>query len=715
MIRIDHIIERYQKYSFNQEVTPIRKAYILAARANSIHKHSGKRQLQHATEVASVLTDLHFDIHCIVSSLLLGIYEDHDISIKEVRELMGIETANILTNLAKLEQISQNTTEEGRIAEHMRETMLATSKDIRVIFVTLADRLVMMRHLKEYVKENILEYARETLNIYAPIANRLGLSPLKTELENLSFEILFVKEFQEVRSFCEKKEVEQGSVLENLHNEISLLLEKNKISANVKERRKSYYSIFSKARNNDLTYDHVYDLVATRILVKTKDECYFVLGLIHEDYNLIDGKFKDYISSPKANGYKSLHTSVISDKGMVFEVQIRTEEMDHIAEFGVAAHWSYKERNFEQQKIDENLNWIRELTQKVLSVSDPKESLELFTREFYSDSVYAFTPLGKIIKLPINASVIDFAYMIHTDVGHNCVSAEINGKRVPIRTVIENGDKIEIFTQKKQTPTKDWLNWVVTSKALQSIKQKLKEDLKDSSERIGKEMIAKEAKSLGLTLSQLEDNLDFKQLYRSRGYSQLKNYYVAIGRDKEDSREVHHQLRSKFPVRKTLKEKFAEVFPSRSETLERTNIIGFENVRTRFASCCKPVKGDQLVGVITKGQFLSVHVKGCENLDQYDSHQWIEMEWSKSLPRPSPIKIHLEYEGNIKTSLSVMKVLASAKVNLLESIIKNEGKKTKQDCIFKVEESGMTEKILKKLNQLKFVSAHRVEENTILV
>ncbi len=711
MIRIENIIADFQAYTDNQiDCSPIQKAYVLAAKSQPYIKLFQNTDLQISLEVAKILVDLKLDIQSIVSGLLHNILLNGKISLDEIRDLMGAETANIVAGMHNILRVSDIPDEKERIAEKMRQMIFASSKDIRIIFVNLAARLVRMRHSKRSTNVKIRETANETLQTYAPIADRLGLSHIKSELEDLCFSQLNPKEFRAIEEFRKRNDEIHQSFLNQIHEELVEILPANQIEAKVKVRIKHHYSIYLKAKRIGVDYDQLHDLLGVRIIVDNNEACYKVLGLISGHYRLVTESFKDYISFPKPNGYQSLHIDVYDKNGIGFDVQIRTLEMDMVAERGVAAHWAYKENDTVSAVSRENTSWLHDLSNSLDIASDSRESLEIFTRELYSEFVYVFTPKGMIVKLQSSACVIDFAYAIHTELGEMCVGAKINGRNASIRTKLKHGDKVEILTASHQKPSRDWLKFAVTSKALSKIRNYLRKEERQEAEKLGKELFAEQVSKLGKRIKDILKSAELKKFLDKAGYNDITAYYVLLGYGKANINQI---VRLFDPVsQKSHPTPRIAYKPNKasSEKPEGVRIAGIENMLVKYANCCNPVKGDEIVGIVTQGQGVSIHLADCENIRarDFNPERLVDVEWIKTSSEKLPVRLHLRFNNLIKTNFQIMKILAGAKVVLVKNELQLIDQTTEQDLTIKVENNEQLDKILTKLNDISSVKAYRI-------
>ena len=657
---------------------------------------------------------LRLDIQSVVAGLLFNVLDDGNITLDEIKKLLGEETANIINGLHSIKGYAEMIDEEENLAQNMRQVIFATSKDIRVIFVKLAVRLVTLKNEKAIFNPRIKRLAREALEIYAPIAERLGLSHIKIELEELSFSYLHSKEFKKINNFCQLCQNEHQASIDRMQEEISNLLLDNYVEGTVKGRIKHKYSIFKKAKKKEIDYKFLHDILGIRIVVESNEECYKALGLISNIYRSIPGTFKDYISFPKPNGYQSLHTQLYSNDDYGFEIQIRTRKMNEIAERGVAAHWAYKVSTNVSQEDPDHTDWLQNLTQNLNITSDPKESLEMFTRELYSDFVYVFTPKGKIIKLPVGASIIDFAYCIHSEIGHTCTGAEIEGRFCSIKTVLKHGDKINIMTSSTQEPHRDWIKYAVTSRALSHIRQHLRKKERQEAEELGKEIFFEQLKTLNQKYKTAIKSAELQAFLNKSNYHSLEEYLVQVGFGKDNI----NRLNKVFILSESVKPKRKSVSSIKKISLpfgkkrDGVRIAGIENMMIRYAKCCNPVKGDEIIGIVTTGQGVSIHLADCENIRSQgiNPDRLVKVEWVKGTHGKFPVSIHIEFDDQIKTTLKIVKALASASVSVLENKLSLVQKISYQDIRLQIEDHDHLERLLKRLNGIPTVKADRHQE-----
>src|SRR6188508_2290332 len=530
MIRFEDLIEKVRASNPEADIELLRRAYVFSAFEHKGQvRHSGEPYLVHPLEVADLLADMKLDVVAIAAGLLHDIVEDTQTSIERIKELFGADVAHVVEGVTKIGAIQFSSSEE-RQAENFRKMLLAMVDDIRVILVKLADRLHNMRTLHHLPEERRIKIAQETQDIYAPIASRLGMSKVKNELEELSFRFLEPKAYEGLRAKVKAKRKSAEGVAEELRRTLAAKLEEAQVPiTQIDGRLKRLYSIHLKLKRQKIDLDRVYDFVALRVITHSVKDCYAALGIIHQTWSPVPGRIKDFIAMPRPNGYQSLHTSVISEHGFPFEVQIRTDEMHRMAEEGIAAHWKYKEGRVGDHRDERYFQWMRQLLEVQQEVRDPQEFLQNLKIDLYPEEVYIFTPKGEVKALPRDATPVDFAYAIHTDVGHQCVGARVNGKMVPLRTRLRNGDIVEIMTTAGHHPSRDWLNFVVTSRARNKIKHYIHAEEKSRSLELGRKVFEKEARRYGLNLKSLTDGAVFATALSDYGYSKAEELFVALG------------------------------------------------------------------------------------------------------------------------------------------------------------------------------------------
>ena len=636
MIRFEDLLEKVRAYNPEADLELLRRAYVFSTFEHKGQvRHSGEPYMVHPLEVADFLADLRLDAVTIAAGLLHDVVEDTLTSIERIEELFGAEVAHVVAGVTKISTIPFSSSEE-RQAENFRKMLLAMVDDIRVILVKLADRLHNMRTLHHLPEERRLKIAQETLDIYAPIANRLGMSKVKNELEELCFRYLETKGYESLRGRFDARRRVSDALSEELKQTIGAKLTDAQVSfVRIDGRIKRLYSIWQKLRKQKIELEQVYDFVALRIITRSVKDCYATLGIIHNTWSPVPGRIKDFIAMPRPNGYQSLHTSVISEKGMPFEVQIRTEEMHQQAEEGIAAHWKYKEGRVGDQRDERYFQWMRQLLEWQQEVRDPQEFINNLKIDLYPEEVYIFTPKGEVKALPRGATPLDFAYAIHTDVGHRCVGARVNGKMVPLRTRLKNGDIVEIMTQTGHAPSRDWLNFVVTSRARQKIRHFVQQEEKARSIDLGRKLFEKDARRFGFNPKTLQETPEFTKLAEEYGGGKADELLAAIGYGRLAPRTILARL---MPDGQQLQEKPADgrVVSVVKRVLrpgeDRITVNGVDDLLVYRARCCNPIRGEKIVGYISRGKGVAVHSAHCSNVVNliYDPERRIDVEWEKS-------------------------------------------------------------------------------------
>jgi GTP pyrophosphokinase len=637
MIRFEDLLERVRTYTSDEEREFLRRAYVFSALEHKGQvRHSGEPYLVHPLEVASLLAEMRLDPVAIAAGLLHDVVEDTLTTIEKIEEHFGPEVAHVVEGVTKISAIPFSSSEE-RQAENFRKMLLAMVDDIRVILVKLADRLHNMRTLSHMPEDRQIRTAQETLDIYAPIANRLGMSKIKNELEELSFKYLDKVGYQSLTAKVESKRKAAEIEIEDLKRTITAKLSEAQVP--VKEidgRLKRLYSINQKLKRQRIELDQVYDFVALRIITDSVKDCYAALGIIHQTWSPVPGRIKDFIAMPRPNGYQSLHTSVISERGVPFEVQIRTEEMHRHAEEGIAAHWKYKEGRIGDHRDERHFQWLRQLIEVQQEVRDPHEFIQNLKVDLYPEEVYIFTPKGQVKALPRGATAIDFAYAIHTDIGHQCVGARVNGKMVALRTRLRNGDIVEIVTSSGHKPSRDWLNFVVTARARNKIKHYVQGEERTRSVDLGRRLLEKEARRFDVNPSTLFESEAFKKL--SADYGAGDEIFADIGYGKVAPRKLlaklvpQDQLKEKAPestVASVMRRVLGTGVPTGDDKIK---VRGIDDLMVVRARCCSPIRGESIVGYITRGKGVSVHSAACSNVANllYDPERRIDVEWDNA-------------------------------------------------------------------------------------
>jgi GTP pyrophosphokinase len=620
-------LDELNKYNDNYDLERIAKAYNFGEMAHLGQKRkSGQDYFIHPVEVSLILAELNMDEDTIIASLLHDVVEDTNITTADVKSNFGEDVANLVDGVTKLGQIHYETKEERQV-ENYRKMFLAMAKDIRVILIKLADRLHNIRTLEYMTPKKKREKAKETLEIYAPIAHRLGIAKVKWELEDISLKFLDPEGYEELRALVNKKRHEREQVINGVIEKLAIELDENNIDYDIYGRPKSFYSIYKKMHHQNKTFEEIYDITAIRIIVNSVADCYSVLGIVHAMWKPFPGRVKDYIAMPKSNMYQSLHTTVMGDRGEPFEIQIRTWEMHHVSEYGIAAHWKYKEGVHKGDQMEEKLSWIRQMMEWQGELNDPSEFMKSLKFDLFNNEVFVFTPEGDVINLPAGATPVDFAYKIHSAVGNKCVGAKVNGRIVPLNVKLKNGEIVEILTSKNANgPSRDWLKFVKSTNAKNKIEK-------------GKEMLEKEVRKAGFGPGVLNDDKYMEPILKRLSVKKTEDLYAAIGYGGIQMTQVLPKIREIYKDQH--KEEEPEVIDIKRESREEekrgsksgVKIQGIDDVLVRYAKCCNPVPGDKIIGYITRGRGITVHRADCPNFEKADDtkKRFIEVQWAEDV------------------------------------------------------------------------------------
>jgi len=677
MIRLDDIIEKVRDYNPKADLELINRAYVYSAKAHAGHvRQSGEPYLIHPLQVAGILSDMKMDVTTIAVGLLHDTIEDTEVTREEILKLFGDEVTFLVEGLTKISMLDFETRVHQQ-AENLRRMILSMAQDIRVIMVKLADRLHNMRTLEHLRPEKRIKIAQETMDIYAPLANRLGISWMQSELEDLSFQYLYPEAYQNLEQKVEERSKEYDSYIRKAIELLSTVLEDHDIKGEVTGRVKHLWSTFNKMQKQGLPFDQIYDLIAFRIVVESVRDCYGALGLIHSMFKPVPGRFKDYIGVPKSNRYQSLHTTVIGPVGERMEVQIRTDDMHLTAEDGIASHWRYKseDRTLPEEDI-KRFKWFKQILDELSEVEDPRELMETVRTDLFPDEVYVFTPTGDVKEFPAGATPIDFAYSIHTDVGNQCVGARINGRMVPLKYKLKNGDVAEIITSKGHKPSKDWLKLVGTNSAKSKIRSFIKREERERSLKIGEELLDKELRKMGTTLKKMKKTDQMTKTVTAFGFHRVEDLVATVGFGKYSPRQVLGRL---FPEAE-VDDKLGQVAEVKDQVRkakakarkEGIVVDGLDDLMVRFALCCNPLPGDEVVGIITRGRGISVHTTDCPNIEaeRYDSDRIVDINWDDKAKVPRKVSIKVTSE-DIKGILAEMTGIISARnINITHADIR---------------------------------------------
>lgn len=655
------------------DLAPLRKAFEFAAERHSRQlRKSGEPYMVHPLNVALILAGMQMDSICLQTALLHDVLEDTKTSLDELKKLFGEEVARCVDGVTKLSKLHIYSREE-RQAETLRKMLLAMVSDIRVILVKLADRLHNIRTLGSLSRERQEAIAQETLEIYAPIAHRLGMGKFRGELEDIAFSYLEPESYQAIVTEIEGRRAANEEFLNGIKQTIEAKLQAEGVPARVDGRLKRVYSVHLKMKRQKIGLDQVYDILALRIITDSVKNCYAALGVIHNEWHPIPGRIKDFIAIPRPNLYQSLHTSVIGPGGVNFEVQIRTEEMHRLAEEGIAAHWKYKEGKRGAAEDDHRIAWLRQLVEWQREMRDPGEFMATLKVDLYPEEVYAFTPMGKVIVLPRDATPIDFAYAIHSDVGNTCVGAKVNGRIVPLKSSLRNGDVVEILTQPGHLPSKDWLSVVKTSRARNKIKHVINTTEREAAIDIGQKYLDKEARRLGVGINRIPKS-NMEQVAADYGYSKIEDLHAALGYGKFSPRQVLHKLAPEQVAAEAPAEPAKPAQPAGPGDDTGDLVIkvkGIDDLLVYRAKCCNPIRGESIVGYVTRGKGVAVHSTNCTNVQNlmYEVERKIDVEWARSQSESFLVKmiIHTDDRPGMLNQLTSVLFNENSNIRSLEA------------------------------------------------
>jgi len=703
MITFEEVERRVRTYRPAEDLGLLRKAYEFSA-----HEHKSQRRLSgepfvsHPLEVAKILADMKLDVVCLVGGMLHDVVEDTSTTVERVRQEFGIEVARIVEGVTKISRI-QFATAEAQQAESLRKMVLAMVDDIRVVLVKLADRLHNMRTLEHLPPDKRERIARETIEIYAPIAHRLGMGKIRGELEDLAFRYLEPQAYEEVKAAVDSRRKVSEEFLAEVRTLVEAKMKEHSIPAHVEGRIKRLYSIWKKLARRHITIEEVYDLLAVRILTDSVTNCYAALGVIHNTWRPVPGRIKDFIAIPRPNLYQSLHTSVIGPHGQPFEVQIRTEEMHRVAEEGIASHWRYKDGQPHAAQDEQRFAWLRHLVEWQQEVRDPGEFLSTLRIDLYPEEVYTFTPKGKVIVLPREATPIDFAYSIHTEVGHHCVGAKVNGRIVPLKYKLRNGDIVEITTQPAHKPSRDWLAIVKTSKARNKIKHWINLAERQRAVEIGKRLLEKEARKFDVTLKKVAEE-DYLRVARDYGCTQADDLYADIGYGKIAARQALGKLT---PLNGADGSQSSKVTNTLKRVLglnhdEAIQVQGHGDLLVYRAKCCNPIRGEDIVGYITRGKGIAVHSKSCPNVQSlmYDAERRIAVEWVGPKYALYTVKLTIFTADRQGMLADVTAVISEGHSNILNVTAVTEDSKARIEVVLDVADLRHLEQIMASLRRI---------------
>ena len=707
MLRITDILDKTQDYLSPQELEMIEKAYIFSA---AVHQGqvrlSGEAYLTHPVEVAGILADMKLDAATIISGLLHDTVEDTLTTIEQVREGFGKDVAFLVDGLTKISKITFGSQEE-RQAENFRKMMLAMSSDIRILLVRLADRIHNMRTLN-FQPANRQQYiAKETIELYAPLANRLGINWMKVELEDLSFQYVKPDAYHELARRVVQSKEKRDQYTEEVKGIIHAEMERFELKGEVDGRAKHYYSIYKKMEEQHLNFDEVYDLMAFRVILDSDQEktCYEALSVVHALWKPVPGRFKDYIAMPKANNYRSLHTTVIGPHGQRVEIQIRTRAMHEWAEEGIAAHWRYKEKRSSQTDDSGQIKKLRELLESQQELKNPREFMSNLKMALFPDEVYVFTPNGDVKSFPKGATPIDYAFSIHTDVGNQCIGAKVNRNIVPIKYQLQNGDMIEIITQTGHHPSKDWLKFAVTSRARSKIKNWIKTEERSKSIDLGKDLLEKEFKRHHLKFTAVARSEEIKKIYDEYGLNSLEDLMVSVGYGKISPK---HVVRLFLPEEIARGEEIPAEKPKKKAPPISTpgiSLTGIEDVMVHYAKCCNPIPGDEIVGYISRGRGINIHTAQCPHIQEFDSERVVDVQWSIREKHTYPVGMRVVCKDQKGLVAELSAVISSMDINISHAEIDTRLHDMQAICDFKLDVNDLNQfnQIVAAIKKLKSV------------
>ncbi|MGC8461198.1 MAG: RelA/SpoT family protein [Candidatus Dormibacteria bacterium] len=704
---IDTLLSK-ANYLSEDDLAVIQQAYVIASAAHEGQSRlSGEPYIEHPLAVACLLADLHLDRDTLAAALLHDTVEDTEISREDLVKLFGEDVARLVDGVTKLGKIHVQTQEEAQ-AENIRKMLVAMAQDIRVVLIKLADRLHNMRTITFHNVERRLRISRETLDIYAPLAHRLGIWQFKWELEDLAFAQLDPENFALMEQRLASQRVERETFIRDVKEILERELGAAHITGEISGRSKHLYSIYEKMRKHQKEFDEIYDVIAIRVLVDTIKDCYGVLGLVHSLWKPIPGRFKDYIAVPKGNGYQSLHTTVVSHTGTPMEIQIRTFEMHHLAEYGVAAHWRYKDTGIPSGKLEDKYSWLKLLSDWQKEVSDAKSFVDAVKVDIFQDEVFVFTPRGDVRSLSQGSTPIDFAYRVHTDVGHHCIGAKVNGRMVSLDYRLQNGDIVEILTSKNSRgPSRDWLSFVKTSSAKEKIRSYFKRERREENVQRGRELLEKELRRVHqMALNSIKEER-WRQLLKEYPYSTVDDFLAAIGYGEVSARGVVLRFNSLDALDHGHDgvDDFGIPLTSSSAPTGEVMVLGQGNMLTSLAKCCHPVAGDPIKGYVTRGKGVTVHRATCSNIRNTKDHERIvEVDWVRGNRDVYPVTVKIEAWDRTGLLRDIATVIAESKINVLDADIQVYDDKTAViSTIVEIHDLSQLSRLLEKLESIRDV------------
>ncbi|MFQ5602010.1 MAG: RelA/SpoT family protein [bacterium] len=697
----NELLRKLKKYSPNSDAALLHLAFDFGSEAHKDQlRKSGEPYFIHCLEVAKILTELKLDAKTVAGGLLHDVVEDTGVRIEEVEEKFGADVALLVDGVTKISELRFESLEE-RQAENFRKMIISMVKDIRVILIKFADRLHNMRTIEYLPEKKRKRIAIETRDVYAPLAHRLGIAKIKWELEDLILKTLEPDVYWDLMQKISDKREEREKYIRKVTSPIKKELREANIKATITGRPKHFFSIYGKMKKRQLPFEEIYDLLAIRIIVQKIEECYFVLGIVHNLYTPVHERFKDYIATPKSNFYQSLHTTVIGPVGKMVEIQIRTEEMHRTAEDGIAAHWLYKEGKSKEDELGKHLSWLRQVLEWQQDTKDPSEFMENLRIELFQDEVFVFSPKGDLYKLPQDSTPVDFAFAVHTEIGYHCIGAKVNGRIVPISSKLKSGDSVEIITSPNQKPNQDWIKFVKTSKARSKIKRWLKESFFEQSMKLGEEILVKQFKRYNIK----KEDIDLDEIAQSFNFQNASQLFASIGSGETSI----HSVIGRFAPEKNIEIKDASLFKkfiSRARGKAKgVRVQGIDNLMITFGRCCQPVPGDNILGFITKGRGIVVHRNDCKNIINLieNPDRTIEVEWDVEKDKHFMVRLKMIGEDRRNFLRDVSESISQTDTNIVKIEMKSQDTLVQSSIILEVRNLQHLTKIIKKLTQVKGV------------
>lgn len=718
---LENLVKKINENCTNVNMDMVKKAFNLAFEAHKDQKRdSGEPYIIHPIEVATILAEMGMDTSTIVAGLLHDVIEDTEYTYDDIKDMFGAEVAYLVSGVTKITKMEYKSKEEQQ-ADNFRKMLLAMANDIRVIIIKLADRLHNMRTLKYRKKEKQKKTAMETLDIYAPLAHRLGISKIKWELEDLSFRYLHEEEYYDLVKQVAEKRIEREAYIKEIISELYSKLEEAGIDSDIDGRPKHFFSIYKKMVNKNKTIEQIFDLTAIRVLVNSVKDCYEVLGIVHTIYKPIPGRFKDYIAMPKPNMYQSLHTTVIGPQGKTFEIQIRTFEMHKTAEYGIAAHWKYKEGDngdTKEKNFESKLVWLRDMLEFQKETSDAEEFIEGFKIDLFTDEIFLFTPKGVVIDLPNGATPIDFAYRIHTDIGNKCTGAKVNGKIVPLDYKLKTGEIVEIITcNNAKGPNMDWLNIAKSNQAKSKIRAWFKKAKKEENITKGKEVFEKELKKQGVHFADIAKGESYEKFIKRYNINGIEDLYALVGLGAVSASSFIWKLKdenlskdekaknAEEALNRTIEENISKSQKAKPEHAFGVTVKGVDNIMIRFAKCCNPVPGDRIMGYITKGRGVSVHRDDCNNLKNLileDGEKVVDVSWGTSNGRAYIAEIEVKADDRDGLLADIMAIISELHLQINAISAKSaKGNLAYINIKVKIDSKELLNNLMKKIRHLK--------------